>query len=465
MARTPHVPSLPVLRSVRDAWPPGAGGNLSPVGGRGFIRSFAAIAGIAAAGLCGGATPAAADAVFLRTWGNIGTGPGQFRLPDGLAVDTGGTVWVADRDNNRIQKFTHEGKVQPFAPFKRTHRTSEPGGFNLPYGVAVNGLGELYVADTHNHRIQQFTPAGKLIRIWGGKGRAPGQFDTPRGLTVDAFGNVWVADHTNQRVQKFSHDGKLLGVFGAGGGDGTPGGGPGEFFEPRGMASDAEGNIYVAEMVNHRVQVLRNDGSFLRMWGKGGTGGYEQRGSAYGEFRLPYQVAIDGNGLVWVTDTDNERLQVFTPEGQFVRAYGANNADGSGGSLPGEFSKPYGAASDCAGNVYVTEQENRRVQVFGERGRPPPVCPPKLTVGSVRAQRGAVRVTATCDRPCTLTVSARGGAIRRPAAKVLRDHRGGTATLTARTRRSAAPARATIVVTATGAPGAGKSVRRTLKLR
>ena len=409
------------------------------------------------------ASPAAADAEFLRTWGNVGTGPGQFRLPDGLAVDTGGTVWVADRDNNRIQKFTWQGKVQPFPAFKRTHLTSARGDFNLPYGVAVNGLGELYVADTHNHRIQQFTPEGKLIRIWGSKGKAPGQFDTPRGLTVDVFGNVWVADHTNQRVQKFSHDGKLLGVFGANGGDGSPGSGPGQFFEPRGMSSDAEGNIYVAEMVNHRVQVLRNDGSFLRMWGKGGTGGYEQVGSGYGEFRLPYQTAVDGNGLVWVTDTDNERVQVFTREGQFVRALGASGADGSAGSAPGEFHKPYGAASDCAGNVYVTEQENRRVQVFGERGGRAPVCPPQLTVASVRAQRGSVRVGAACDRPCTLTVTDRGGrAIRRPARRVVRDHDGGSATLTARTRGSS---RAQIIVTAQGAPGAEATVRRTLKLR
>ena len=416
--------------------------------------------GCVAAATAVGAGPAAADAEFLRTWGTIGTGPGQFRLPDGLGVDTGGSVWVADRDNNRIQKFTWQGRVQPFPPFKRTHLTSARGHFNLPYGVAVNGLGELYVADTHNHRIQQFTPEGKLVRMWGRKGRAPGEFDTPRGLTVDVFGNVWVADHTNQRVQKFSHDGKLLGVFGANGGDGSPGSGPGQFFEPRGMASDAEGNIYVAEMVNHRVQVLRNDGSFLRMWGKGGSGGYEQVGSGYGEFRLPYQTAVDAGGLVWVTDTDNERVQVFTREGQFVRAFGANGADGSAGSAPGEFHKPYGAASDCLGNVYVTEQENRRVQVFGERGGRAPVCPPKLSGVSVRARRGSVRVGATCDRPCTISVS--GEAIRRPARKVVRDHRGGSTTLSARTRGRG---RATVVVTARGAPGAESSARRTLKLR
>jgi tripartite motif-containing protein 71 len=428
---------------------------------RSVIRTLAALGSVAAA--IGASAPAAvADAEFLRTWGQIGTGPGQFRLPDGLAVDTGGSVWVADRDNNRIQKFSWQGKVEPFPPFERTHLTSAPGHFNLPYGVAVNGLGELYVADTHNHRIQWFTPQGKLIKTWGGHGKAPGQFDTPRGLTVDVFGNVWVADHTNQRVQKFSYDGKLLGVFGANGGDGTPGSGPGQFFEPRGMSSDAEGNIYVAEMVNHRVQVLRNDGSFLRMWGKGGTGGYDQVGSAYGEFRLPYQTAVDGRGLVWVTDTDNERVQVFTREGQFVRAFGANNADGSAGSGPGEFQKPYGAATDCAGNVYITEQENRRVQVFGDRGGPAPVCPPKLKVASLRAARGSVRVSAACDRPCTLTLSARGGAIRRPVSRVLRDPRGGAATLVARTRRTR---RAQVTVTAQGAPGAESTVRKSLKLR
>ncbi len=228
------------------------------------------------------------------------------------------------------------------------------------------------------------------------------------------------------------------------------------------MASDADGNIYVAEMVNHRVQVLDNQGRFVRMWGKGGLGGYEQVGSAFGEFRLPYQTAIDGQGRVWVTDTDNERLQVFTREGGFVRAFGAGNADGSQGTGPGEFAKPYGAASDCAGNVYVTEQENRRVQVFGEPGGPAPVCPPRLRLGSVRAQRGSVRVTGTCDRPCRLIVSGRGGSIPRAAEKVVRDRDGGTLTVTARTRGTG---RAAIVVTAQGAPGAETAVRRTVSLR
>ena len=425
-----------------------------------MIRSAAAIGGIAIAAAVI-AAPATADPEFLRQWGQVGTGPGQFRLPDGLAVDSGGSVWVADRDNNRIQRFTWDGKVQPFAPFKRHSLTSRRGKFNLPYGVVVNGLGEIYVSDTQNHRIQQFTRDGKLIRIWGGKGSAPGQLNTPRGIALDAFGNVWVADHTNHRVQKFSHDGKLLGVFGRNGGDGTAGSGPGEFFEPRGLASDSEGNMYVAEMVNHRVQVLGNDGRFIRMWGKDGIGGYEVFGAGYGEFRLPYQVAIDKEGLVWVTDTDNERVQVFTREGQFVRAFGANGANGSTGGGPGEFHKPYGAASDCKGNIYVTEQENRRVQVFGERATyGPPVCPPKLTGVTVRTSRGSVRATGTCDRPCALSVG--GAAVRRSAKRVIRDYRGGTATVAARTR---ATGRRRIDVTATGAPGAASVVRRRVALR
>jgi sugar lactone lactonase YvrE len=429
---------------------------------RGAIRKLLAIGGIGALIAAATASTAAADPEFLRTWGHIGTGPGEFRLPDGLAVDTAGTVWVADRDNNRIQKFTYDGKVEPFPPFKRTHLTSKPGDFNLPYGVAVNGLGELYVADTHNHRIQWFTPQGKLIKTWGRKGRAPGEFDTPRGLTVDVFGNVWVADHTNQRVQKFSYDGRLLGVFGRNGGDGTPGSGPGEFFEPRGMSSDADGNIYVAEMVNHRIQVLRNDGSFVAVWGRNGGGGYGEFGAGFGEFHLPYQTAVDRAARVWVTDTDNERVQVFTRGGVFLKAFGAHGADGSAGSAPGEFQKPYGAASDCVGNVYITEQENRRVQVFGEKNGPKPVCPPRMRLGSVRVTRGRVRASATCDRPCRLIVSARGRAIPKPGEQVVRDRDGGPVVTVARTRRTG---KATLLITAQGAPGAERTVRRSVTLR
>src|SRR3954453_18046588 len=226
--------------------------------------------------LLAGAAPASAQFGFLSAWGTVGNDDGQFALPDGIGVDNGGTVWVADRDNNRVERFGRDGRFRAFKALRRQHRSPLPGRLNLPYDVAPDALGNLYVADTHNHRIQEFSPTGKLIRTWGSLGSGSGEFNQPRGVAVDPFGNVWVADHENHRVQKFTADGRFLGRFGANGGDGSFGLGPGGFNSPRGLSSDAVGNIYVADDANHRIVKLSNDGAVLAVWGRsaelGGTG-------------------------------------------------------------------------------------------------------------------------------------------------------------------------------------------------
>src|SRR3954465_7169073 len=222
-------------------------------------RAAVVLLTLALAGLLG-AAPASARWGFMRAWGTVGSGDGQFAWPDGIGVDNGGTVWVADRDNNRLERFSSNGRFRKFKAFRHQHRSDAPGRLNLPYDVAPDALGNLYVADTHNHRIQEFSPTGKLIRKWGSLGSGSGQFNQPRGIAVDPFGNVWVADHENHRVQKFTADGRFLGRFGANGGDGSFGLGPGDFNSPRGLSSDAVGDIYVADDANHRIVKLSNDG-------------------------------------------------------------------------------------------------------------------------------------------------------------------------------------------------------------
>ena len=93
------------------------------------------------------AAPASADFGFLRAWGTVGNDDGQFGLPDGIGVDSAGTVWVADRDNNRIERFSRDGRFRAFKALRRQHRSALPGRLNLPYDVAPDALGNLYVAD------------------------------------------------------------------------------------------------------------------------------------------------------------------------------------------------------------------------------------------------------------------------------------------------------------------------------
>jgi DNA-binding beta-propeller fold protein YncE len=109
--------------------------------------------------------------------------------------------------------------------------------------------------------------------------------------------------------------------------------------------------------------------------GSGRTSGDGRAGRANGEFRLPYSVAVDPQGHVYVADTGNNRLQEFTLSGRFIQRLGHNGGDGTPGTAPGEFSTPYGVAIDCFGDVYVSDEGNDRVQVFGRPGRRP-VCAP-----------------------------------------------------------------------------------------
>jgi tripartite motif-containing protein 71 len=400
------------------------------------------------------AATASASFGFLRAWGTVGSGEGQLALPDGIGVDNGGTVWVADRDNNRVERFTSDGRYQPFPALRHQHRSAAPGRLNLPYDVAPDALGNLYVADTQNHRIQEFSPTGKLLRSFGSLGSGDGQFWQPRGIAIDPFGNVWVADHENHRVEKFTADGRFLGRFGANGGDGSFGLGWGEFNSPRGLSSDAAGNIYVADDANHRVVKLSNDGVTLAMWGRADL----QPGAADGEFNLPYGTAVDAAGHLWVADTLNNRLVEMTTDGQVLARYGAGGGDGTAGNGPGEFREVYNVATDCVGNVYVTDKANWRVQKLGDPSFGPPVCPPSVTLGVVGVRGRVVSGEVTCDRPCRALAAVAG---RRGRERVL--PAGGSVVV--RVRVPGRRARALVRFSGSGAPGAVRTVVRSVRLR
>ena len=422
-----------------------------------------------------GAGPAEADFRFLAKWGNSGIAPGEFDVPDGVAVDPAGHVYVADRENNRIQKFTSSGRL--LAVWGRNGGDGSlglaPGEFNGPYGVAVDGRGLVYVLDSRNNRVQKFASGGTFLAMWGRNGgdgsygSLPGELADPRGIDVDRRGFVYVADHGNHRIQKFSPEGRVTAVWGRNGGDGSAGAGPGEFNQPRGVTVDSAGNIYVAEKANHRIQKLAPDGAYVTWWGRnGGAGGGDAAiGDAAGEFNLPYDVAVDERDHVYVTDTSNTRVQKFSSHGRFLLALGGP------GTADGRFHEPYGVATDCRSNIYVTEEGNDRVQKFGRTSAPPPRCPPRLEL-NLRRRRPLARGVALrieCDLPCDVTASGRAGG-RLLLEPVTRDLTAGTsARIVLRLRprglaRVRGTARRTLVtsvrVTAKGFAGASRGVRR-----
>jgi DNA-binding beta-propeller fold protein YncE len=174
----------------------------------------------------------------LAQWGSDGRGSGQLHRPGAVALDAAGNIYVADSGNDRIVKLSPDGQVvatwgkcsagvTPCSPSPG----DGPAEFFDPEGIAVDGGGNIYVAEANNQRIQKLSPEGKSLALWGTRGAGPGQFDAPWAVTLDAAGNLYVADLNNNRVQKLSPSGAPLFQFG-----GTRGADAGQLTQPRGVA-------------------------------------------------------------------------------------------------------------------------------------------------------------------------------------------------------------------------------------
>ena len=199
----------------------------------------------------------------------------------------------------------------------------------------------------------------------GAPGKDPGQLDQPRGIAVDQQGNVYVADTGSHRIEVFKNDGTPLRTIG------TFGSAAGQFNEPHGVAVDAQGNLYVADTWNARIAKFDATGTFVKSWGEGKQEFGEGRratmtdGTEAGNateplgFFGPRGIAVDKQGNVYIADTGNKRIVVTDGNGTFLYQWG------HAGSEPGAFNEPVGIAVDGQGSVYVADTWNGRVQVFG----------------------------------------------------------------------------------------------------
>ncbi|MGA1842481.1 MAG: 6-bladed beta-propeller [bacterium] len=292
------------------------------------------------------------NGTFINTWGSKGDADGQFYFPFSIAVDnTNGDIYVADGGNHRIQVFSSDGTfLRKWGGLWNPGSTDDSQGkFYYPYGVAPDGSGNVFVADTYNHRIQKFTSGGDFIMTWGSYGSDNGQFKYVYGVTVDGNGKLYVSDRTNSRIQIFALDGTFLSKWE------NYGTADGQLYYPFDVTLNKKnGKFYVADCSNHRVQVFDPDRNFVRAWGSYGTDN--------GQFKCSRGIAINESGKVFVVDRYNNRVQVFDSDGNFIKAWG------SYGSGNGQFDTPEGIALDESGNVYVADSSNHRIQVFDSEG-------------------------------------------------------------------------------------------------
>lgn len=226
---------------------------------------------------------------------------------------------------------------------------TRPGWLHKPRAAAFDGKDRLYMADLTD-RIQAFDRDGKYLLGW----RTPDfNVDGPSGLTVDRYGRLLVSDTHFYRVLVYSLTGQLLFQLG----DGVQGTTPGRFGYPTDVVIDRAGNFYVGDYGdNDRIQVFSPDGKWLRQWGG--------HGYALGEFLKPRALAIDDQDRIYVADSCNHRIQVFDTMGKLLLHWGTR------GEAPGQLNYPYDLAIGPDHALYVCEYGNHRVQKFSLEGRP-----------------------------------------------------------------------------------------------
>jgi sugar lactone lactonase YvrE len=252
-----------------------------------------------------------------------GTGAAaRFSTPGGVAVDSAGNVYVADSGNNRIRKISPSGVVTTFAGSGTAGYADGAGTaakFSAPVGVAVDSTGIVYVADNGNHRIRKISPAGAVTTLAGngtagyadGTGTAA-KFNSPYGVAVDGAGYVYVGDSDNSRIRKISPAGAVTTFAGSGTegyADGT--GTASQFYNPRGVAVDSAGYVYVADEDNNRIRKISPAGVVTTLAGSGSSGFVDGIGTA-ARFSYPVGVAVDSAGYVYVADWGNNTVRKLT---------------------------------------------------------------------------------------------------------------------------------------------------------
>lgn len=259
----------------------------------------------------------------LAAKGVITSGAGEFNSPKNLAVAPDGSIYVLDTQNHRVQKFdASRNFVKEFGS-----QGAGDGQFNEPWGIAVAPNGTVVIADTWNHRIETFDADGTFIKAWGTFGDVGDKYDEnldqlygPRSLAIDKDGNIWVTDTGNERIIEYSAEGEALDVYGGTGGD------VGQFLEPVGIAIDKDGNFYITDTWNRRIQVFNSDFDPVRQIDV-------EAWDTQSVVNKPY-ITIDADSNIYVTDPEGYRIIKYSNEGTPLALWGIPGNDLSGMELP-----------------------------------------------------------------------------------------------------------------------------------
>lgn len=259
--------------------------------------------------------------------------------PMALAVsDDGNRVYVSDYAQLAVFVFDFQGK--------KFTRVGKDAALAQPFGIALDGQENLYVVEQEKKGVSVFARSGERIRFF-----TDPSLERPSGIAIDRLrGKIYVADtaHTNSAahtVKIFDTEGKLIGKLGDGKGPA-----PGQFTFPTYVSVDADGNVYVTDTLNSRIQKFDPDGKYVRSFG--------ERGNGWGMFDKPKGVATDSFGNVYVVDSGWSNVQIFNQKGQVLLFFGGR------GPIPGMLQNPSPIAIDKKNRIYVGDYLNHRVEVY-----------------------------------------------------------------------------------------------------
>jgi uncharacterized repeat protein (TIGR02543 family) len=292
-----------------------------------------------------------------------GTGTeAQFYNPIRVAVDSADNVYVTD--HHRIRKITPGGVVTTLAGSDNGYAdgTGTEAQFSFPQGVAVDSANYVYVADSH--RIRKITPGGEVATFAGSSayGYADGtgsaaRFSAPVGVAVDNAGNVYVAELDNHRIRKITPGGEVTTLAGSGVSGYADGTGTTALFSNlSGIAVDSTGNVYVADASNHRIRKITPSGVVTTFAGSGASG-YADGTGTEAQFFYPQGVAVDSADYVYVADYENHRIRKITPDG-VVTTIAGNGSYGpplNGAGMAARIGYPWDVAVDSAGIIYFAD--------------------------------------------------------------------------------------------------------------
>jgi uncharacterized protein (TIGR03437 family) len=332
--------------------------------------------------------------------------------PSAVALDWSGNLWIADTGTQRVRMVAQGGSI-------RTVAGTGTGGYNgdgiaaavaqlnNPMGLTADPGGNLWIADTYNHRVRQVNPAGSIFTFAGtgtggigagGLAAAQTQLHAPRGICANRTGTLFLVDTSNHRVLRALPSGAIQPAAGTStGGYGGDGGAAAsaQLNQPGACALDAAGNLYIADTGNNRIRKVSADGTITTVAGDGRSA----------LLNGPRGVAVDGSGNIFISDTRNNRIRMLDTAGETHTIAGAGAAGFAGDGGPAgaaQLNAPGGLALDGAGNLYVADTGNNRIRRLvpateigkvidpGNGVTPPPPPPPITVVNAASLAAGAV---------------------------------------------------------------------------